>query len=316
MQPMTASSLLWTRACRLVVALLLPLAGLACSGQSLGDPDGDEVRQKARPFRMLDTTNDRLDAKKGDVEDWRLLLPEQNGRLRLRVELSKWEESKTLSALVNVFDEAGNGLLERPLNQSANPLIEADLDVQAGRRYYVRFKAVAGSGQYICSVSAGTDPCAACSDKQRCEAGKCVDIPCGGECADGTVCDEALGKCVRGERKVENKCEGVRCPAGEPCNRPTGRCTPRKDKEPEVEAPAPDPDISADLIDVRDGASGSVLTLSAGENKGVKKGMSGSVRGIKGGTFVVVEVYPTRSKANCRLPASKLTGANQAVIRK
>jgi hypothetical protein len=302
---------------RLACLLVLVTGLAACSGQSLADPDGDESRLKARPFRQLDTTNDRLDAKRGDVEDWRIVLPEQNGRLNLRVEISRWEESKSLSVLVSGFDEAGNGLFERPLNQSANPLIEQVLDVQAGRKYFIRFKAIAGSGQYIAVVGAGTDPCAECTDKQTCESGKCVDKPCGGECADGTMCDEASNKCVRADKKAENKCDGVRCASAEFCQRSTGRCVAKpKEKEPEETPPPPDPDIDAAVIDVRDGAQGSVLTLSAGENKGVRKGATGHVKGIKGSSLVIVEVYPTRSKANCKLPASKLVGAQSASIKK
>ena len=89
-------------------------------------------------------------------------------------------------------------------------------------------------------------------------------------------------------------------------------------KPAESSAPAEekkDNSIACSIIDARDGGSGSVLTLSAGENKGVKRGMTGSVKGVKGATFKITDVYPSRSKASCAVPSTKIGDQKNAVIR-
>ncbi len=298
---------------------------LACSGQTTRDPDGDESREKARPFKRLEPTEDRLDVALGDREDWRFFQPEKDGKLELRISIGKWEES-SIVGLVTIFTEVGDRVLERTIQPGSGITIKETFDVQASLRYLVRFKATSGKGRYAVEVGEPENPCAACTDKQECTDNKCVDKPCGGSCAEGEACDKTANKCIKTKDKPENKCDGVKCAEGTFCVRQTGRCAKVRDKEEKkcaanqiekggecVDKPQ---DLECPVIDIRESPAGSVLTLSCGDNKGVAKGTSGTIKGAKGSTFTVSDVYPSRSKANCKLPSNKFPANPVAVIKR
>jgi len=296
----------------LAVALAAVIA--ACSGQNIRDPDNDEKMEKARAFAFEGDTKDTLNEAKGDREDWRFWEATFDGKAELRVDVSNWEHTKTLVAKVFVYDRTGKQLDERDMSQ-ASPQVRAQIEVKKDEKYYVRFKLLSGAGEYISAFGGVPDPCAACTDKQECKDGKCVHKPCGGSCPEGTRCDTSKNECVKIKVAPENKCEGVNCAKGEMCVRATGKCVPIPPKAPGEDPPKKDDAIDCDVIDARDQGAGSVLTLSAGDNKGVKKGMSGFVKGVKGASFTIVEVYPTRSKASCKAPAAKLSGQTKAQIK-
>lgn len=296
----------------LLLATLLTGALAACSGQSVKDPDGDETRLKARPFSRLGPTEDRLDFAVGDQEDWRFFLPEKAGKLELRISVGKWKES-SIEGFVTIFTEVGDRVLERPIPPGSSVTIKAQFDVEPDMRYLVRFKANRGKGEYAVEVGEPENPCDACTDKQECVDNKCVDKPCGGDCPEGQTCDRNANKCVAARERPVNKCEGVSCPKGEVCARSTGRCVAVR-SEPAEPQPAAEPDIDATVIDAREAGAGSVLTLSAGDNKGVKKGQTGSIVGLKGSGFTITDVYPSRSKAACKLPPAKIIGHTKAKI--
>lgn len=294
------------------------LVGAACSGQSVKDPDGDENRQKARAFLRTGPTEDKLDANVGDFEDWRFFLPEKT-RWEIRISIGKWEES-TIQGFVTVYTEVGDRVLERTISPGSQITIKETFDVDTNMRYLVRFKATAGKGKYAVEVGEPEDPCAACTDKQECVEQKCVEKPCGGGCEEGLSCDKPSGKCVKKRDRAdppENKCAGVDCSKGETCQRSTGRCVAVGSPGPATigGGPEKEPDIDCAIIDAREAGTGAILTLSAGDNKGVKKGMKGVIKGVKGGAFTVIEVYPSRSKATCTTPPSKLVGNTQATIK-
>lgn len=278
------------------------------------DPDHDEKKDRARPFSSEPQTKDHLDESKGDKEDWRFWEADFTGKAELRVDVSKWEDSSTLNAQVTLYDQKGNKLVDEPMSQ-ANPTIKKSFEAEATLKYFVQFRLNSGKGEYLAACGAPLDPCAACTDKQECKEGKCVDKPCGGSCPDGTRCDSGKNECVKIKVAPENKCEGVNCPKGEMCFRSTGKCGPIPEKKPDEGGEKKDNAIDCGVIDARDNGAGSVLTLSAGENKGVKKGMSGFVKGVKGATFTIIDVYPSRSKANCKVPAAKLAGQTNAQIK-
>lgn len=307
----------WPR--RLLAApygVLIMLCGfvVACSGQSVKDPDHDEKKEKARPFSSDPQTKDRLNEGIGDKEDWRYWEADFTGKAELRVDVSKWEDSSTLNAQVTLYDQKGNKLVDEAMSQT-NPEIKKSFDAELTMKYYVQFKLNSGKGEYLSACGAPLDPCTACTDKQECKENKCVDKPCGGGCPEGTRCDAGKNECVKVAAKPENKCEGVSCPKGEMCFRSTGKCGPIPEKKPDDPGEKKDDAVQCSVIDARDAGAGSVLTLSAGENKGVKKGATGFVKGVKGATFTIIEVYPSRSKASCKVPASKLAGQTAAQIK-
>lgn len=289
-----------------LLALLSLLS--ACSGQALKDPDHDHDRSRARPFRHLEPTLDKLDVQIGDQEDWRWFEPLKSGRLLLRVSVGKWNPS-TLQATVTVFTVVGDRLLERPVAPGTTTLEEA-VDVVAGTRYLVRFQASAGAGEYAVQVEEPSDSCAECTPAQICQDGRCVDKPCGGACGEDERCDEASGRCVAEVRPRRDRCQEVDCPAGQVCQR--GRCVPSR-KPVEVQA-APDRDVACRVIDARSAGSGSLLILGCGDNKGIRKGMTGTVPGVAGGACVVTEVYPSRSKVVCKAPPARLVNHDTVVV--
>lgn len=305
---LTRSILAW-------LSLVAVALAYGCSGQSMKDPDNDEKKEKSRPFKSTESTKDRMDENAGDREDWRYWMAEKDGTGEIRVEVSKWEDSTTLTAMVTVFDEAGARLIEKPMNQASNPKVQEQFPVENGRKYYARFKLISGKGEYIAEMGEPLDPCSACTDKQECQEGKCVEKPCGGPCPEGRACDKEKNECVKVKKEAENKCEGVNCPKGEVCQRATGKCVVPAVRPADPVEPAKPTGVECDVIDARDAGGGSVLTLSAGENRGVKKGMSGSVKGVKGANFTVTEVYPSRCKAACKVPAAKLSGKTKASIK-
>ena len=276
----------------------LAIIAAACSGQHLKDPDGDGDRNHARPFSKLGPTEDRLHPRQGDREDWRFVNPERAGRMEMRISVGKWEES-SLSGHVTIYTEVGDRIAEKALPTGSGTL-KFRFEVQNDMRYLVRFRATRGKGEYAVEVDWGSDPCADCDEDEDCKDNRCVKVVV----KKGDV----------------DKCAKVDCPRGQRCSSRTGRCyTPRPSCSsdevykggkcvPKVS------DISARIIDARQAGSGSLLILSAGANKGVKKGAKGFVKGLRGGSFVVTDVYPSRSKAKCSQPPGKIYSHPNAVI--
>ena len=308
----------------IVCGLCLVLSALgACSGQSVKDPDGDDTKERARAFSHLGPTEDRLDAAGGDVEDWRFFLSDKPGQKEIRVSVGKWKES-TITGFVTVFSKVGDIVAERPLPSGGRGTVQLRFEVKGNIQYLVRFKATSGKGEYAVEVGEPVDACAACTPKQDCIEQKCVDKPCGGGCDEGMTCDRTANRCI-GAKRSDNKCDGVSCPRGETCSRATGKCAAPAAAAPKCgtgevlkdgECVSKDNDIDCTVIDVREAGGGSVLTLSAGDNKGVHKGSVGSIKGLRGASFTVIEVYPSRSKAMSKLAPAKFTGNTAASIKR
>lgn len=259
----------------LVSLLMLATAAAGCSGQHLKDPDGDGVRASARPFLKGGPTEDRLNTRIGDREDWRFIQPSRKGQMEMRISVGKWKES-TVKGHVTIFTEVGDRIAEKAMPEGSGTL-RFKFDVQNDMRYLVRFRANVGLGEYAVEVDFAGNPCDACSDSQVCKDDECVAKPT------------------------------VTRPTKRPTHRRTVRRKPTKKKK--------KVGINCKVIDARVKGSGSLLTLTAGDNKGVKKGMSGSIKGLRGGSFRVIAVYPTRSKAACKLPPTKIYGHTNATIR-
>ncbi|MCO4762201.1 MAG: hypothetical protein KC502_11895 [Myxococcales bacterium] len=245
----------------------------ACSGQHLKDPDGDGDRASARPFLKGGPTEDRLNTRIGDREDWRFLQPSRKGTMEMRISVGKWKES-TVKGHVTIYTEVGDRIAEKPMPEGSGTL-RFKFDVENDMRYLVRFRANVGLGEYAVEVDFAGSACDSCSDNQDCVNDQCV------------------------ARKVTKRPK---------TKRPrTHRPRPKK--------PAKAQGIHCKVIDARVKGTGSLLTLTAGDNKGVKRGMKGTIKGLRGGRFTVIAVYPTRSKAACKLPPTKIYGHTTATIR-
>ena len=313
------------RMCASRLAILASLALLwlatACSGVSLRDQDGDEARTKARPFSRLGPTEDKLDPSMGDAEDWRLYLAEKTGALDLRLIHGRFGKASTLAGSMTVYNSVGERVADGVIVPGTEEVTKLTFPVQANQSYLVQIKATAGKGDYAVEVGTQADACAACAPTQTCVAGKCADKPCGGVCVDGETCDAAKNRCVK---DAANLCQGVHCGKGETCQRASGRCEASRTgtKCPAGQVPKDGEcvdkggDVECTVIDVREAGAGAVLTLSAGDNKGIAKGNTGHVKGVKGATFTIVDVYPSRSKAVVQVPATKLAGSTAATIKR
>lgn len=298
------------------------LVAMACSGQHLKDPDGDESREKARPFSRVGPTEDNLNVSIGDLEDWRFILPERAGKMEMRISVGKWEES-TIAGHVTIFTEVGDRLEEKAMPPGSGTL-KFGFDVEPDMRYLARFRATRGKGQYAVEVDFGEGGCASCSSKQDCIDGRCVAKACGGGCGSGHTCNRSTNKCERESAPAKNLCANVRCDSNETCSRSSGRCVARALRCPSgqvrkggqcVEKVG---DIECSVVDARADGEGSLLTLSAGDNKKVRKGASGSIKGLSGSRFTVIAVYPSRCKARCKAPLNKILSgrARTAVIKR
>ncbi len=303
----------------LAVAAIGALA--ACSGQHVKDPDGDGTRDKARPFSRVGPTEDNLNVGIGDREDWRFILPEREGRMQMRISVGKWEES-SISGHVTIFSEVGDRIAEKAM-PSGSGTLKFRFEVVPDMRYLVRFRASRGKGQYAVEVDFGEGDCASCSSKQSCVKGRCVTSACPGGCSSGRICDRAKRKCVR-DSGGSNPCTGVRCPSGQYCSRSSGRCVKRAPRCPAGQVRKGGHcvtkvgDISCSVVDARATTSGSLLTLSAGDNKKVRKGATGYIKGLSKSSFTVIAVYPSRCKARCKAPLNKILGGKKrtAIIRR
>ncbi len=310
---------------RYIALLALAATGalVACSGQHIKDPDGDGTRDKARPFSKLGPTEDNLNVGIGDREDWRYILPERAGRMQMRISVGKWEES-SISGHVTIFTEVGDRIAEKEM-PSGSGTLKFRFEVETDMRYLVRFRASRGKGQYAVEVDFGEGNCASCSSKQDCVNGRCVARACPGGCGAGHRCDRSSRKCVRDSGGGgTNLCAGVRCPSGQYCARSSGRCVKRAARCPAGQVRkggkcvTKKSDIVCSVVDARATGNGSLLTLSAGDNKKVKKGAKGYIKGLSGSSFTVIAVYPSRCKARCKAPLNKILGgkARTAVIRR
>lgn len=303
------------------LATALTLA--SCSGQHLKDPDGDGTRDTARPFSRLGPTEDELNVGIGDREDWRFILPERAGRMEMRISVGKWKES-SIAGHVTIFTEVGDRIAEKAMPEGSGTL-KFRFEVEPDMRYLVRFRASKGRGQYAVEVDF-SGGCDSCSSKQDCVDGKCVTRACPGGCPSGQSCDRAQNRCVRDSGQTPaatNRCSGVHCPAGQTCSRSTGECVDRAPRCPAgtVRRGSSCVDkvdnITCTVVDARAAGSGSLLTLSAGDNKKVKVGATGTINGVAGSAFKVIAVYPSRCKAKCQAPLAKILsgGAKTATIK-
>ena len=303
----------------LLAAASMSLA--ACSGSTLKDPDGDGASNKAQMFSRLGPTGDKLDPGVGDVEDWRYFLAQANGKMELRLTHGRFGAVSTLAGTVTVYNPDGTTAATGPIESGSEKTTRIAFPVRAEGTYVVQIKATSGKGEYVVEVGAAADPCDACTDRQNCSDGRCVDKPCGGACASDETCD-ARNRCVR---ENTSKCAGVRCGKGEVCQASSGRCIVPAAAAPKCtasqvlkdgECVEKVKDIECTVVDVRESGGGSTLTLSAGDRQGVTKGMSGSVRGVKGATFTIVEVYPSRAKAVTKVAPASFSGNLTAAIKR
>jgi hypothetical protein len=183
-------------------------------------------------------------------------------------------KESTLVGFVTVLTEVGDRIEEKALPEGSGTL-KFKFKVTMSTRYLVRFRATKGEGEYAVEVDWGENLCASCSPDQEC---------------------------------VEDRCVAKKVEAEKPKERTHTTSTPKPRPPPKSSG------IACTIIDARAAGSGSVLILSAGDNKGVKVGMSGTIKGLKGGNFTINAVYPSRSKAKCSLPPTKIYGNPNAVI--
>ena len=277
---------------------------MACSGTSLRDPDGDNASAKAQMFSRLGPTTDKLDPLSGDAEDWRYFQARSSGNVELRLTHGRFGATSTLAGTVTVYNPDGTTAATGAIEAGSEKTTRLTFAVRADGTYVTQIKAATGKGEYAVEIGPASDPCSACSDKQNCVDGRCVDKPCGGACGADEICD-SRNRCVReggSAKRAPSAPAAPKCGAGQTLT--NGEC---------VDKPK---DIECTVVDVRESGGGSMLTLSAGDRQGVTKGMTGSVKGVKGATFTIVDVYPSRAKAVSKIAPASFSGNLTAAIKR
>jgi hypothetical protein len=177
---------------------------------------------------------------------------------------------------------------------------------------------VCENGQCVAQKPAVCTP--ACKGGKVCQNGECV-VPCGGVCTKGTICNRVKNECVK------DPCAGKVCPAGEKCSGGVCRAPPKPcngacaadekcvnnkcEKPAEAPQPAAGP-VTGSIQQVIPEGAKTVIVISAGTNKGVKKGDTGSISGVSG-TFRVIEVFEYRCKARIDV-SSDVIGSKKGVV--
>jgi hypothetical protein len=272
-------------------------------------------------FSRLGPTTDKLDPLSGDAEDWRYFQAQSTGTVELRLTHGRFGAVSTLAGQLTVYNPDGTTAATGPIEAGAEKTTRLVFPVRADGVYVTQVKATTGKGEYAMEVGPPSDACGGCGDKQNCVDGRCVDKPCGGACAADETCD-ARNRCVKDSG---NRCGGVRCGKGETCQASSGKCVATAPAAPKCgpnqtlqagECVDKVKDIECTVVDVRESGGGSMLTLSAGDRQGVTKGMTGSVKGVKGATFTIVDVYPSRAKAVTKAAPTLFSGNLTAAIKR
>ncbi len=163
----------------------------------------------------------------------------------------------------------------------------------------------------------------ACRGGKVCMDGECV-APCGGSCPRGQICNRKENECVR------DPCFGKNCPSGERCYggvckavpkpKPCGgkcgadeKCVSDKCVKEDTSPPPSGGPITGSIVQILPAGAKSTIFINRGSVKGVKVGMSGTIKGVPGGTFKIVEVYEFRCKATVDVD-EKTIGTNKSVV--
>ncbi len=333
-----------------LLALLAPVAA-ACGSAPPSDPDADPRSPELKAMRI--EVNDAIDAAKDKVDwrtvtaatsgDAKLTvtLPEDHN---LTGEVAVHEapaDAKSPPARVAL-----------KAIEPGDDVYTLTWKAEAETTYLFRVQATAGASSYTVSTlrvkePAPADPCAdvECGEDEKCQGGQCVAIPptvctpackggkvcedgecvlpCGGACGKGMICNRTKNECVK------DPSAGKACPAGEKCSggvckappKPCGgacaadeKCVSNKCEKAAAEAPPTGGgSVAASIQQVIPEGAKTAIILSAGTNKGVKKGDVGTISGVPG-TFRVIEVYDYRCKARIDVAADVIGSKKAAVI--
>jgi hypothetical protein len=332
-----------------LIALLAPVA-VACGSAAPRDPDADP-RAPSLPLitTRLPVSGEAIDAARDKV-DWRTMTAAVTGDAKLVVTLPEEHALKGDVGIFLVPDGEGEpeNVALKAIAAGDDRYVLA-WSAEAGRSYLFRMRAASGASSYEVSPlevkePPPPDPCAdvACDEDKRCEEGQCVAIPpavctpackagkvcvegecvtpCGGPCGKGMYCNRSKNECMK------DPCAGKVCPAGEKCSggickappKPCGgacaadeKCVSNKCEKAAAEAPASGGPVTVSIQQVVPEGAKTTVILSAGTNKGIKKGDTGSISGVPG-VLRVIEVFEYRSKA--RIDASSDVIGNKRTV--
>jgi len=217
------------------VALLLTALLPTTAGCPSRVKDGDNTAEDARLVLLDMATADSVDADKGDVVDWKEVVPMDDGKVTLTLRVGDPFAGHRLVGTAIVYTQRAEELARVDIAPGTS-VYKLVFDAKAMETYIVKVSAIQGASSYELSYAEETaprDPCATmdCADGTRCEAGQCVTVEqppeekvsaaaCPGGCPRGQYCSRRRGKCVR------DRCFGVKCKAGSYCS--GGRCRKKK----------------------------------------------------------------------------------------
>lgn len=334
------------------LALLAAALLLTAGGCPSHVKDGDNRAEDARTILLDMTTSDSVDADKGDVVDWKEVVPMDDGKVTLTVRVGDPFAGHRLVGSVAVYTQRAAELARVDIAPGTS-VYKLTFDAKAMETYVVKVSAIHGASAYELSYAEETkpvDPCAAmdCADGMRCEAGQCVAVEqappervsaaaCPGGCPRGQYCSRKRGKCLR------DRCFGVKCKAGSYCS--GGRCRKKKVRaaasgcpngcpsgsqckgsrcvKASTKKPAKGDKASAPSGGGKTGPIGAtvVQVMASGSgttvilNRGSQHNVKVGDTGKLGGvSFRVKTVYAYRCKAYAKAPVGKLASVKRAVI--
>lgn len=262
--------------------LLMPLCALAASlclsgcgpreiaYNSNSGPDG--VRDTATQLYLNTSEDDRCNGDEGDNEDWRYLLIDEAGLLKVSVRV----DNPRMEANVFLHDGFGRAIDRLNINASSDFYEFNEIEVPVGRYY---FRIACDKGQSVYTVSASF------REPQKVAEPAQVYVV---EAAPEPKVEEPRPRKKRREKKEEPK------KVEEP--RP----------EPKVEAPEPEPvpePVAAlppkpvvgtiTLVTPSDGGKAKITIRGVGSKYGVDSSMKGKLKG-KGKTVTLIDCEKTK----------------------
>ncbi len=213
---------------------LLALAMLGLIGCGPYEGEGDETCDKARPLPANVGVKDELNFRRGDGGDCKQIKYFKDARAKVEYKVGTAFSKHNLKGAITVYDDSARVLDQKSVDPSV-PVYTLEFDVQANKSYYVDFKVTEGNHGYEALVQYTVrDPCAACTEDQKCVAGKCKDIerpktcdpPCDEE--EGLICEDT--KCIKA---CQPECKkGFQCNITErQCEKVTKECKPKCKKD-------------------------------------------------------------------------------------
>jgi hypothetical protein len=312
-------------------------------------PDTDDEQPKALRLTPEILVKDEIDVNKSDSTDWKDFSYFKEANVTVVFMFGEPFTPHRLNGTITLFNFKGEVLDKTQVYPRKREYPFSFLSTPS-EHFFFKIDAKKGGSPYMVETKIQpVDPCLkcraeeicckpdniCCRPNESCVEGKCTDKsgecdppctpdkicengvcekPCKGGCPKGKICSRELKRCVPAEEKKcpagtvkkgnkcisESKCNPP-CGANEICNGETGTCEPSGNK-------------TGTIVNYYPVSSGTEFIINLGSVDGIKIGSKGFISGVKGGSFTVIEVYPSRAKAKTKVTRDIIGKATQVII--